>query len=291
MTSKNVIAIICDCDRTLCPDTTESLIRTLGYNEREFWKEVDVLVNDGWDPPIAYLTQLLKGNYSDPPRRITRKLLDEVGRKTEFYPGVLDFVERLQGKINSNREFKDARITLELFIITGGIEEILVSSKIRKIAKEIFGCLLNFPEDGTSDAIKRVVSFTEKTKFVFAINKGISANELQRKPYKVNDFIKQEERRIPIRHMIYIGDGPSDIPCFSMIKDYGGNIIGVMPPEDKDLKKPYELSQGARLTVGPYTADYRDGTDLYKMLSRIVDGISDKILIKRAESTTPAPTH
>ena len=49
--------------------------------------------------------------------------------------------------------------------------------------------------------------------------------------------------------MIYVGDGPSDIPCFSMIKSLRGSVVGVMPPGDKDLRKPYELSQGDRLTI------------------------------------------
>jgi hypothetical protein len=136
-----------------------------------------------------------------------------------------------------------------------------------------------------------VVSFTEKTKFVFAVNKGINAEELLRKPYRVNDNIDSEQRRVPITHMIYIGDGPSDIPCFSLIKDYKGNVIGVMAPEDKELRKPYELSEGKRLTIGPYTADYTNGTDLYKMLSRYVDGIANKILAEQAERIRPAPTH
>ena len=39
---------------------------------------------------------------------------------------------------------------------------------------------------------------------------------------------------------------------------------------------------GNRLTVGPYTADYQDGTDLFKMMTRIVTVIADTILEKRA---------
>ena len=101
----------------------------------------------------------------------------------------------------------------------------------------------------------------------------------------------EDERRVPFKHMIYIGDGPSDIPCFSMIKSLGGSVVGVMPPEDSDLSKPYELAQGERLTIGPYTADYSDGTDLYKMLSRYVDGIADSILVSRSEKIRTAPTH
>ena len=103
--------------------------------------------------------------------------------------------------------------------------------------------------------------------------------------------MKEDERRVPFEHMIYIGDGPSDIPCFSMIKNLRGSVVGVMPPEDSELTKPYELAQGERLTIGPYTTDYSDKTDLYKMLARYVDGIAADIIVSRAEKTRLAPSH
>jgi hypothetical protein len=76
-----------------------------------------------------------------------------------------------------------------------------------------------------------------------------------------------------------------------MIKDLGDSVVGVMPPEDSALTKPYELAQGERFTIGPYTADYTDGTDLYKMLARYVDGIADSILVSRSEKIRSAPSH
>ena len=54
---------------------------------------------------------------------------------------------------------------------------------------------------------------------------------------------------------------------------------------------PYELAQGQRLTVGPYTADYREGSDLFKMLWRIVEGIADSIVVEQAQRIRPAPAH
>ena len=132
-------------------------------------------------------------------------------------------------------------------------------------------------------AVKRAVTFTEKTKFIHAISKGLTGEEVRRNPYRVNHAMEHSERRIPFENMVYIGDGPSDIPCFSMIKNLGGKAVGVIPPHDVELKKPYELAEGDRLTVGPYTADYRDGTDLFKMTMRIVKGIADSILERREQ--------
>ncbi|MFC2047928.1 HAD family hydrolase [Chloroflexota bacterium] len=291
MSEQNIIAIISDCDGTLCPDTTESLISKIGGTPAEFWQSVYRVVQDGWDPPIAYMTKLLELAQSKPIGCITIDTLKDVGQSIKFFPGVLDLVERLQRRLDSNNDFRSARIKIELSIISSGIEETIRFSDVGKVATEVFGGAFNFNAEGIAIGVKRTVTFTEKTKFVFAINKGLSGNELRKRPYRVNDVMNEDERRVPFNHMIYIGDGPSDIPCFSMIKDLGGSVVGVMPPEESDLTKPYELAQGERLTIGPYTADYTDGTDLYKMLARYVDGIAASILVSRSERIRSAPSH
>jgi len=290
MSEQNIVAIICDCDGTLCPDTTELLVSRIGEKPRDFWHDVYEEVGEGWDPPIAYMTKLLELARAKS-IGITLDMLKEVGQGIRFFPGALDFIGRLQQRLNNNAEFRAARIKIELSIISGGIEEIIEFSDIGKVAAEIFGCSFSFDDRGVADGIKRVVTFTEKTKFVYAINKGISSDELRKKPYRVNDVIDPEERRVPPECMIYVGDGPSDIPCFSMIKFLGGSVVGVMPRENSDLRKPYELSQGARLTIGPYTADYSESTDLYKMLGRYVHGIADSMLVRRAQRVKSAPSH
>ena len=97
------------------------------------------------------------------------------------------------------------------------------------------------------------------------------------------------DRRVPFENMVYVGDGPSDIPCFSMIKYLGGRAVGVTPPDDSDFRRPYELAEGQRLTVGPYTADFRDNSDLFRMMARLVTGIADTILEKRDHSLRRLP--
>ena len=209
----------------------------------------------------------------------------------EFYPGALDFVAHLRERIGENREFRDAGVAIDWYIVSSGIEEVLMATPLGELATDVFGCAFQYDTEGKALAVKRAVTFTEKTKFVFSINKGISGEELRRKPYRVNDALSPDERRVPFEYMVYIGDGPSDIPCFSMIKKSKGHAIGVMPPEDVELRKPYELAQGERLTVGPYTADYRDGSDLFKMLWRIVETTANSMLEEKAQRVRPAPRH
>lgn len=288
----SVIALLCDCDGTLCPDTTNQLVEELGLDPEEFWqRDVAGLVEDGWDPPLAYLSMLMRKSETSPEGRLTRSKLTAVGNKVQFYPGALDFVARLRKQLDEHTEYTESGVRIAWYIVSSGIEDVLRATALQGLADDIFGCAFDFDAEDNVIGIKRSVSFTEKTKFLYAINKGISGPELRRRPYRVNDFMPLENRPVPFEHMVYIGDGPSDIPCFSMISKLKGKAIGVWPPDDKLLKKSYELALGERITVGPYGADYRDGTDLFKMLSRIVQGIADLILEERAQQTRSAPSH
>ena len=289
--AQNVIVIICDCDGTLCPDTTDRLVSKLGLDLKEFWKDVSMLVEDGWDPPLAYLNRLLELSKVGQIKPLTRQMLISTANTVKFYTGALDFIDRLKSRLNETVEYREAGIALEWYVVSSGIEELLKATPLGSRATDIFGCAFEYDTAGRAVAVKRAVTFTEKTKFVFAINKGISGEEIHRKPYRVNDAVSDDDRRVSFQQMVYIGDGPSDIPCFSMIKKLGGRAIGVMPPEDLELRRPYELAEGERLTVGPYTADFSDGSDLFKILWRIVESIADSIVEKRAQSVRTAPSH
>lgn len=290
--TQETIAIICDCDDTLCPDTTNKLVVDLGIDSFDFWKnQVHPMVRNGWDPPLAYLNKLLEVANKTTTLGLTQSILDESAARIDFFPGALDFVQRIQAILRENAAYREAKISVEWYIVSSGIEELLRATLLQEHATEIFACTFDYGAHGQAVAVKRAVTFTEKTKFIYAINKGVSGEELRRNPYRVNSAMEPDDRRIPFENMIYVGDGPSDIPCFSMIRHLKGRAIGVMPPNDLELLKPYELAEGNRLTVGPYTADYRDGSDLFKMMTRLITGIADSILEKREHRIKPSPGH
>lgn len=281
---QETIAVICDCDDTLCPDTTNKLIEDLGAGSSDFWKNrVGPMVEDGWDPPLAYLNKLLELANELGTNGLTKSTLQSSAAGVEFFPGALDFVQQIRDQLTSNTDYRDANISIEWYIISSGIEEILKATPLGHKAKEIFACAFDFDENDRAITVKRAITFTEKTKFIHAISKGITREELYRNPYRVNYAMDSTERRIPFENMIYVGDGPSDIPCFSMLRHLRGKVIGVMPPGDMELRKPYELAEGNRLTVGPYTADFREGTDLFKLMKRVVVSIADSILERREQ--------
>jgi hypothetical protein len=51
--------------------------------------------------------------------------------------------------------------------------------------------------------------------------------------FSVNDEIVEEKRPIPFSNIIYVGDGLTDIPCFSLLTHNGGIPIAVCSKRDK----------------------------------------------------------
>lgn len=277
----NVIAVICDFDDTLGEDTTNLFLKEiLGMDENDidlFWnKEVKSWVAKGWDPPLAYIDRILT-RLKRNKLQVTNQDLRNLGKKVLLFPGVPDVFQRLNSFVNKREEFKEAYIQIEFYIISGGLEEIIRGTSIANEMKNVFGC--TFHERRGRLVPKAVVTFTEKTKFLYAINKGISGSELRREPYGVNDVIPRDKRRIPFYNMIYLGDGPTDIPCFSTIQQNKGATVGILKYEKKagkailDKWRAWAIARGDRATLGPFKPDYREDSDLYIILRMQVERI------------------
>ena len=273
----NTIALICDCDSTLTPDTSYFLLEQNGIDNKSFWGEVEELVKNGWDPPLAWMTKMLRLIESGDIEQNTNKKFQKLGKKILPYNGVADFISEIRTKISENNEFVTAGVTLECYIISQGIE-VLIQGCPSFSNFQVFAS--QFGEDPKSriNSIKSIVTFTEKIKFLFAINKGISALELRKSPYLVNKFVPPEERKVPFDNMIYFGDSPNDIPCFSLVQRMGGICFGVTGGK---FRKGFELAMDDRITVGPYTADYTKNSELRKVLGSAINNIADKIVLKQ----------
>jgi len=278
MPLQNKIAIIFDCDGTLCEDSTDFVLEKCGMSEidiKRFWRGVNKMVKEGWDPPLAYMHKIIELVNSNKIRDLSNKKLREIGRELNFFPGVLRMFSDFQ-KLLGKEEFRDAGIKLEFYIISGGLEEVIKGSKIRRYMKDIFGCTFyENPESGLIMFPQRIVTFTEKTKFIFAINKG--TNRIREDPYQVNDVIEDPDRRIPLPNMIYVGDGPSDISCMSLIGKKGGRVFGL----NKKPKRGYELKTGRREVIGPYLCDFTKRGSLRRFLKEAIKEIARRIVLEK----------
>lgn len=197
MSEQNTITMIFDCDDTLCEDSTTFLLKKLGIDADKFWRSVNLMVRNGWDPPLAYMRRIMR-LVNNEEIKLTNKDLSEIGAKMSFFEGIPNVFPELQEYVNKIEEVEDLDIKIEYYVVTCGFEELLKESIIAQYMMDIFGCIFDAdPKTGLLRFPKRIVTFTEKTKFIFAINKGISGTQLRRSPYEVNNAVEENRRSIP----------------------------------------------------------------------------------------------
>ncbi len=277
--SQTTIGLVYDYDQTLSPSymTDEVVFPHFGISAPQFWKRSNALVSEqGYDSELAYLKTLLDCLTPDPP---TNAELRALGAKLQFYPGLPDMFEELNAVLTA--EHRAFGIKIEHYIISSGLKELLEGSALRPHVKTIFGCEFAEDREGRISFPKRVVSHTTKTQFIFRINKGLLL------PHEdVNDHMPSDLRPIPFQSMIYIGDGPTDVPCFTLMRKYGGNAIAVYNPQDEtraSFRKCYQLHAHADRVKYIAPSDYRPNSHLRLLLEEMIVEIADGLLRKRRD--------
>jgi hypothetical protein len=98
----------------------------------------------------------------------------------------------------------------------------------------------------------------------------------------VNQHMPADQRRIPFSNMVYVGDGPTDIPCFAVLKNYAGKSLAVYNPADRRaFDTCYELCVKSKRVDAMAPADYRAGSPLRLVLERMILEIADRIVERR----------
>ncbi len=273
------IAVIFDFDDTLAPDSTSGVLESVGVDAPSFWKDtVQPLLAEGWDPIPAYLYQMIVTSNDRPAGdRITQQRLGAYGESISVFPGVMEIFDTL---ITRARGI-DPSIDVEFYLISSGIGEVLRASCVAPRFRDIFASDFVYNEAGEILFPKNIVSFTDKTRFLYQISKGLIGPEARSKPFEVNRRMPSENYRIPFRHMIVVGDGMTDVPCFSLIKRYEGVAIGVYDADQPDKwGRSYTLATDRRV-MGLYQANYQKGGDLHNNLLMAVGEIAGHIAEQR----------
>jgi len=311
--TQNTIACIWDFDKTLIPDYMQSpLFRRYGINESVFWKETNSLAEHykrrGYhiSSEIAYLNHILTHVLSGQMPKLNNRILRECGAEIVFYPGLPEFFDQCRGYVREKPEHRKHEIQLEHYIVSTGLAEMIRGSAVAAKVDGIWGCefVENPLQPGfldqkefelTAEAgiaqIGMVIDNTTKTRAIFEINKGTNRNPA----IDVNANIKPEDRRIPLMNMIYIADGPSDIPSFSVVKGGGGKAYAVYNPEStSEFEQNDRLRQVGRIDhYGP--ADYRESSPTAKWLRLQIHKICDRIVADReaalAQRVSRPPRH
>jgi hypothetical protein len=259
-----VLAICYDFDKTLSPDDMQAqgYIQSVGYDVGDFWRESNELAeNNEMDQNLAYkykMVQEAEGNLI-----FKKKTLEEYGARVSLFPGVPEWFQRI-------REYGASRgVIVEHYIISSGLKEMIQGTSVARSGafKKIYASSFYYdPKTGLAKWPAQVVNFTNKTQFLFRIEKGV----LDINDQSVNDAFAPEEIRVPFRNMVYIGDSDTDIPCMKLVNSYGGHSIGVFNAATNDKSKVYKMMHDNRIKYFA-PADYSEGTALDRLVKSIID--------------------
>ena len=324
---QTTIAVIWDFDKTLTPDYMQKpLFEHFSIDGNLFWQEVDGLGDfykarglDLVSKDTLYLNHILtyvrEGIFKD----LNNQLLFNLGAEIKFYPGLPKFFEKLKKSIKKEK-YERFKITVEIYVVSTGLRQMILGSKVAKYIDGVWAC--EFVSDiappgyltedekyplaldyASTEEIRKkyaqipikdlgyVLDNTTKTRAIFEINKGANVES----EIDVNSPISKGDRRIPFENMIYVADGPSDVPVFSLVKSMGGRTYAVYKPGDeKELGQVDDLLQNGRIhSYGE--ANYSDGKQASMWLLRAVQKIAETIVETKErdlkEKVGPIPGH
>ena len=221
-----IVALLYDFDKTLCTTDMEdyAFIPALGYTPAEFWKKANDFGRENrMDGLLAYMYTMI-AECRTQNIRLDREFLVRCGHSLELFPGVADWFGRI------NAFGRSQGVQVEHYVISSGLREIIEGSGIAHEFREIYACEFFYNAEGLATWPKLDVNFTNKTQFVYRINKGVLDVSDDK---TLNDSMPDDSKRIPFTNMIYVGDGLSDVPCMKMMRAYGGQAIAVYQQENR----------------------------------------------------------
>lgn len=299
--SQPLIAFIWDFDRTLIPSNQQDpLFEAYGVDADEFWREVEGLtrfyeargIRVGRDSVylLHILTYVRHGIFEG----LTNAKLRELGAGIEPAPGIPEFFEATRQHVRENESYAAAGISVEHYTVSTGIRPMIEGSCLAPYLDGIWantfieeqappGYLDHLDMPSTEMPISHIgygIDNTTKTRAIFEINKGVNKNP----DVDVNSRMSGDQRRVPMKNMVYIADGPSDVPAFSILNTAGGRTLGVYLLEpDNNHKKVKQLQEQGRIQ-GMAEADFRPGKPAYLWLMDTVEQIGHEIVESRRQA-------
>lgn len=266
MKKQPIAALIYDFDGTLSPGNMQEFgfIQAVGKTPEQFWTMSDTLAT-GQDASnvLAYMKMMF-----DEARKngisLRRESFRGFGADIELFEGVREWFQAV------NRYGREHGVIVEHYINSSGLKEIIEGSPIAHAFKHVFAGSFMYDDNGDAQWPGMAVDYTAKTQFLFKISKGILSS---RDNKMVNESMADDKKRIPFNHMIYFGDGDTDVPCMKIVNMFGGHSIAVYDPANERKRKTAEkLKRQGRVnfhTPAIYTPDSRT----FKVVCAIIDKI------------------
>lgn len=273
------VAIAYDFDGTLIPGNMQqnSFIPALDVKPEDFWAEVKAITKENdMNEILAYMFLMLK-KAKEKGIPITKDAFKEHGKGIKLFPGVDKYFDEI------NAYAKSKGLILEHYIISSGLEDIIRGTSIYKKFEKVFASSFKYDVNNVAEWPSQAIDYTNKTQFLFRINKGVK-NEWDN--HTLNSPMPKEERPIPFRRLIYIGDGETDVPAMKMTTYQGGKAIVVYNPnqrtnEGKKAKRAAKklISDGRADYIA--SADYTKGSDLFNIISNCIEKFSVEVELEK----------
>lgn len=298
----NIIAVIWDCDKTLIDGYMQDpIFKEYGVDAGEFWKEVNSIPEQYAKQSIRvnkdtyYLNHFIRCAHNGTFSGLNNEKLREYGSKQKFYKGIPEIFEKTKDMFKNDKSYTEYGIQVEHYIVSTGFAEVIRGSALMPYVDGIWGCELQDAPNQNGDIVISEVLYTidntTKTRALFEINKGIGKIE----SIEVNSKIPKEFRRVQFDNMIYIADGPSDIPAFSVVKSNGGATFAIYPAGDqKAMQQVEQMREDGRVDMYA-EADYSEGTTAYmwivNRIQKMADRIREREQAKIMSSASGVPKH
>lgn len=264
------IAICYDFDGTLAAGNMQEygFIEKLNMTPDDFWRKSNKLAKQKKvDNILAYMYQM-KEEAKERNLSFTKQDLTDYASHVKLFDGVEKWFPRM------NVYAKNKGVILEHYIISSGLKEMVEGTKIAPFFKEIFASSFMYDKKGMVLWPALVVNYTNKTQFLYRINKGcldVSDNE------KINRHMNDEDKPIPFENIIYIGDGDTDIPSMKTVKREGGHTIAVYQKGYKEKVKSLLGIDRADI-IAP--ADYNENAPIDVFVKSVIDKVMTDSYLK-----------
>ncbi len=276
------IAVVFDFDKTLSPFYQQYVIfDKFGVDQKQFWALTHLrtrahthYLNNRVIVEHEYLNTMIDYARRGIFKGLNNAMLTELGAKIQCYPGVAEMLHLLKAE------------GAELYIVSGGIRSMLRGLPFANIIEEIYAADFadyTLDDNGKPSPCETIVSVatsvipTDKTRILHEISKGCKHGN-----FDTNATLPQEQRRIPFKNMIYVGDGVSDIHAFETVRRDGGHAVAVYNPEEPQFDQAEMLrSNGWVDLIG--VADYRPGTTVQDWLVQKVRRLKKRIVDEEAK--------
>ncbi|MBQ3383345.1 MAG: haloacid dehalogenase-like hydrolase [Bacteroidales bacterium] len=259
---KPIVALIYDFDGTLAPGNMQeySFINAVGRKKDEFWAETHEMAKDQDSDGVLIYMLLMLEEAKKKGIKLTRKKLRTYGKDITFFKGVETWFERIR-KIGEKEG-----VIIEHYINSSGLLEIMEGTRIAKEFKAIFASSFYYDKEGCAIWPASAVNYTNKTQFLFKINKGIlNIHDSE----KINSSVPEEEKRVSFSNMIYFGDGETDVPCMKLTRQLGGTSIAVYNNSEASKEVAQRLFEQHRVSF-TCPADYTEGSLVEEIVTKLI---------------------